>query len=150
MPERSTRAKLVAAVDKVFRGGSALGSLRELARAAGVTTGAVYSQFEDRNDLVVAAALERSSLLSTVRRGDFANVAVGRGDLLLEAIVVVRNDSRRSKVLRDGIVSSLDGDEERIAALAILLGVAALAAVGVAIDKEHLPSVATAAATNPR
>lgn len=140
--ESATRAKLIGAVEKVFHRGGHAKSLRELARLAGVTTGAVYSQFEDRSDLFVAAALERSPLLAALRQGASLDLgtALRRGDLLLDAVVLVRSEPRRSKTLREGIKDAVGGDEDRLATLTVLLGAAALASVGVAVDQERLLS----------
>jgi AcrR family transcriptional regulator len=65
----STRDALVAAAVTSARAGQDL-SLQRLARSAGLTTGAVYSQFSGRAELVVEAAFAEggSYLVESVRR----------------------------------------------------------------------------------
>jgi AcrR family transcriptional regulator len=57
-----TRTKLLDAAAELFsRDGIAAVSLDEIARHAGVTKGSIYGNFENKDDLVVAVAIERTA-----------------------------------------------------------------------------------------
>lgn len=59
------RTALVAlALDRVRRGGAESFSLREAARDAGVTSGAAYKHFADKDELLAAVAAEALTLLA--------------------------------------------------------------------------------------
>jgi len=60
-----TRARLIEAADILFRAkGVGAVSLQQIAAHAGVTTGAIYGNFADKDDLVLAVATEKSLKLN--------------------------------------------------------------------------------------
>jgi TetR/AcrR family transcriptional regulator, repressor for uid operon len=123
------RARLIDAANEVFaeRGYDGAG-VHEIARRAGLTTGAIYSRFRGKNDLLleaidesVPAEIER--LLSGQVEADAASIITQLGShlvddgwsssVLLEAIVA----SRREDGLAERLSSRLDDDSRRLAKL---------------------------------
>lgn len=123
------RGRLIDAANEVFaeRGYDGAG-VHEIARRAGLTTGAIYSRFRGKNDLLleaidesVPAEIER--LLSGQVEADAASIIAqlgshlvdegGASSVLLEAIVA----SRREEGLAERLSSRLDDDSRRLAKL---------------------------------
>src|SRR4051794_40362771 len=135
-PDLSTRDRLVAAAAEVFaeRGYDAT-RVQEVARRAGLTTGAIYGNFRGKADLLLAA-IETTSLDSlfaahadgldaaeTLRRAGRHLVTKDARDaraLLFEAFVAARRDPEVASLLRTrvldrnrllaGLVADLDTD----------------------------------------
>lgn len=107
-PADTRRALLDATIDLLAERGVRGLRVSEVARRAGVSTGAIYSQFESKTALVMAAVRDRTPLVIAehVASGDHASVlelfaAVARslperaadiGPLLLEVVVSAARD----------------------------------------------------------
>src|SRR5215471_9047756 len=117
VPDPSTRERLLAAAVEVFvEQGYEGARLQDIARAAGLTTGAVYANFRGKSELLFAAIgaraeLEMDALLAeTETRGPRALLEV-LGDrlvaerrqppLLVDAIAAARRDPALAAGLRD-------------------------------------------------
>ncbi len=60
--EPSTRERLVAAAIEVFvEQGYEQARVQDIARAAGLTTGAIYANFRDKRELLLAAIADRTA-----------------------------------------------------------------------------------------
>jgi AcrR family transcriptional regulator len=91
-----TRARLLAAAERVFfERGFHAASLEAVAEEAGLTKGAVYSQFESKADLFLAFQEERNE--QTVRRTGAWFAALGPGDRPVDLVI----DYWREKLLHD-------------------------------------------------
>jgi AcrR family transcriptional regulator len=91
-----TRARLLAAAERVFfERGFHAASLEAVAEEAGLTKGAVYSQFESKADLFLAFQEERNE--QTVRRTAEWFRALGPGDRPVDLVI----DYWREKLLHD-------------------------------------------------
>jgi TetR/AcrR family transcriptional repressor of uid operon len=121
-----TARRLVAAAVEVFaeKGYDGAG-VAEIARRAGLTTGAIYSRFSGKAELL-AAAVQRSvpeqfealfaESVQAGRATDLLQAAgahlVGRPpcptDLLLEAVVAARRDPEVAAVVRDALAARRD------------------------------------------
>lgn len=61
-PERTTRERLVAAAIEVFlEQGYERARVQDIARAAGLTTGAIYANYRDKSELLLAAITGKSA-----------------------------------------------------------------------------------------
>jgi AcrR family transcriptional regulator len=123
--DTSTRDRLLsAAVDVFVEHGYEGARLQDIARAAGLTTGAVYANFRGKDELLFAAIgaradIEMDSLLEEVRDrtprallellGDRLMAARSQPPLLIDAIAAARRDEELAAVLR----ARLD-DRERL------------------------------------
>ena len=128
-PSPSTRERLLAAAIEVFRAeGYERARVQDIARAAGMTTGAIYGNYRDKAELLLAAiaagsAAEVESLLEAGSELSSREVlaALGRriqqptGDrpLLLDAVVASRRDGELAQLVRDALARR----SERFAAL---------------------------------
>jgi len=117
--ETSTRGRLLAAALDVFRSeGYERARVQDIARAAGMTTGAIYGNYRDKAELLLAAmatgsAAEVESLLeSDAALGPRAVLAeLGRRmqqptqdrPLLLDAVVASRRDPELARLVRDAL-----------------------------------------------
>ncbi|MGZ4733963.1 MAG: TetR/AcrR family transcriptional regulator [Acidimicrobiia bacterium] len=113
--EPTTRDRLVAAAIKVFvEQGYEQARVQDIARAAGLTTGAIYANFRDKRELLLAAIAHRSA--AEVETLLHAAETTPPRDLLaaLGSRVAFRDDDR--PLLLDAVVAS-----ERDPALAALL-----------------------------
>jgi AcrR family transcriptional regulator len=103
-PEPSTRDRLVAAAIQVFvEQGYERARVQDIARAAGLTTGAIYANFRDKQELLLAAIASRfESEVETMF--DAAGTTPPR-DLLavLGARIAFRDDDR--PLLLDAVVA---------------------------------------------
>jgi AcrR family transcriptional regulator len=115
----STRERLLAAAIEVFRAeGYERARVQDIARAAGMTTGAIYGNYRDKAELLLAAmaagsAAEVESLLEAGSELSSREVltALGRrmqqptGDrpLILDAVVAARRDSELAQLVRDAL-----------------------------------------------
>jgi AcrR family transcriptional regulator len=112
----TTRERLVAAAIEVFRQqGYERARVQDIARTAGLTTGAIYANFRDKAELLLAAiagksAAEVETLLQATgtRPRDVlaelgARMAVRQHDrpLLIEAVVASQRDPALAVLLRD-------------------------------------------------
>jgi AcrR family transcriptional regulator len=115
--EPTTRERLVAAAIEVFAAqGYELARVQDIARAAGLTTGAIYANFRDKRELLVAAMAERCTtevvtmldaagdipprdLLAAL--GSRVPFRDGHRLLLLDAVVASERDPALAEVLRD-------------------------------------------------
>jgi AcrR family transcriptional regulator len=125
----STRERLVEAAQEVFRAeGYERARVQDIARAAGMTTGAIYGNYRDKAELLLAAmaagsAAEVESLLEADSGLSPRDVlaALGRrmqqptGDrpLLLDAVVSARRDPALAELVRGALARR----SERFAAL---------------------------------
>jgi AcrR family transcriptional regulator len=111
-PARSTRDRLVAAAIRVFvEQGYERARVQDIARAAGLTTGAIYANFRDKQELLLAAIASRfESEVETMF--DAAETTPPR-DLLavLGARVAFRDDDR--PLLLDAVVAGERDDALR-------------------------------------
>lgn len=122
------RARLIEAATEVFaeRGYDGAG-VHEIARRAGLTTGAIYSRFRGKDDLLLCAIdasvpEEIDQLLSGQVDSDATSIIAQLGShlvddchsderpVLLEAIVA----SRREEALRERLIGRLDEDRRRL------------------------------------
>lgn len=118
----STRARLVEAAAEVFaEQGYDRTRVQEIARRAGLTTGAIYANFEGKTELLAqaisfASTPELDRLISTGSgAGSAANVLIAVGEelasgaprpgsvLLFEAFAAARRDPDVAEALRNGI-----------------------------------------------
>jgi AcrR family transcriptional regulator len=117
--EPSTRDRLVAAAIEVFVAqGYEQARVQDIARAAGLTTGAIYANFRDKRELLLAAIADRSAaevetllhaaantpprdLLATLG----SRIAFRENDrpLLLDAVVASERDGALADLLRDAL-----------------------------------------------
>lgn len=127
--ERSTRERLVAAAIEVFREqGYEQARVQDIARAAGLTTGAIYANFRDKAELLLAAIAQSShaeveTLLQAGATGHSRDALAELGSrmvlrehdrpLLLDAVVA----SRRDPALADHLRDLLAGRHDRFADL---------------------------------
>ncbi|MFM8236762.1 MAG: TetR family transcriptional regulator [Actinomycetota bacterium] len=128
--EATTRERLLDAAAAVFETRGYEGArLQDIARAAGLTTGAVYANFRGKDELLVAAigaraGLELDGLLTGVSArelpallealaGRFADPA-GPHPLLVDAVAASRRDPGLAATLRSDVV----GREDLLAGLA--------------------------------
>jgi AcrR family transcriptional regulator len=125
----STRERLVAAAIEVFQEqGYEQARVQEIARAAGLTTGAIYGNFRDKAELLLAAiatrsAIEVGTLLQAVETNPSRAALVDLGTrmafrehdrpLLLDAVVA----SRRDPALADHLRESVEARHRRFADL---------------------------------
>jgi AcrR family transcriptional regulator len=99
-----TRERLIEAAARVFaEKGFATTSLDEVAEAAGLTKGAVYSNFENKEDLVAAVLKAHQDRLSGIR-----DVATAAGTLEEQQEVAARLFSESVAEERDAWLLSLD------------------------------------------
>jgi AcrR family transcriptional regulator len=121
VPDSSTRDRLLAAAVEVFvEQGYEGARLQDIARAAGLTTGAVYANFRGKSELLFAAIgaradLEMDALLAETETRDPRALLEVLGDrlvaerrqppLLLDAIAAARRDP----ALAAGMRERLDG-----------------------------------------
>jgi AcrR family transcriptional regulator len=127
--EPSTRDRLLAAaVEVFFEQGYEQARVQDIARTAGLTTGAIYGNFRDKSELLLAAIAARSaqevgSLLEAVESNPTRDSIVDLGTrmafrthdrpLLLDAVVAARRDPALAEHLRD----TLDSRHHRFAGL---------------------------------
>jgi AcrR family transcriptional regulator len=111
-PARSTRDRLVAAAIRVFvEQGYERARVQDIARAAGLTTGAIYANFRDKQELLLAAIASRfESEVETMF--DAAGTTPPR-DLLafLGSRIAFRDDDR--PLLLDAVVAGERDDALR-------------------------------------
>jgi TetR/AcrR family transcriptional repressor of uid operon len=125
VPDRTsddTARRLVAAAAEVFaEKGYDRAAVAEIARRAGLTTGAIYSRFSGKAELLAAAVQDsvpeqfRSLFAESVQAGRAPDILrtvgehlisrppVGQTDLLLEAVVAARRDPEVAAVVRDAL-----------------------------------------------
>jgi AcrR family transcriptional regulator len=129
LPTASTRDRLLAAAIEVFVDQGYEGArLQDIARAAGLTTGAVYANFRGKDDLLfdaigARAHAEMDALLAEARRRDVRELLELLGDqlvrdraqppLLVDAIAAARRDDELAAALRTRVA----GRERTIAEL---------------------------------
>lgn len=127
--EPSTRDRLIAAAVEVFlEQGYEQARVQDIARAAGLTTGAIYANFRDKAELLLAAianrsAIEVGTLLEAAESNPSRAAVVDLGTrmafrthdrpLLLDAVVA----SRRDPALADHLREILGTRHGRFAAL---------------------------------
>jgi len=123
----STRERLLAAAVEVFvEQGYEGARLQDIARAAGLTTGAVYANFRGKDELLFAAigaraGVEMDALLAAVQGREPRELLGMLGDqlvqtrrqppLLIDAIAAARRDDQLAGALRDRL-----GARERVLA----------------------------------
>lgn len=115
-PEPTTRERLVAAAIKVFlEQGYEKARVQDIARAAGLTTGAIYANYRDKSELLLAAiagksAAEVETLLQATGsrpRDVFAELGSRmtfrehERPLLIDAVVASQRDPALAVLLRD-------------------------------------------------
>ena len=99
-----TRERLIEAAARVFaEKGFAATSLDEVADAAGLTKGAVYSNFENKEDLVRVVLKAHQDRLTGI-----SDIATGSGTLEEQQAVAARLFSERIAQERDAFLLSLD------------------------------------------
>jgi AcrR family transcriptional regulator len=119
--ETSTRDRLVAAAIEVFlEQGYEQARVQDIARAAGLTTGAIYGNFRDKAELLLAAiaarsAIEVGTLLQAAEENPSHDALVDLGTrmafrqhdrpLLLDAVVASRRDPALAEHLREIITA---------------------------------------------
>lgn len=117
VPDSSTRDRLLAAAVEVFvEQGYDGARLQDIARAAGLTTGAVYANFRGKSELLFAAIgaradLEMDALLEATETHDPRALLEVLGDrlvaerrqppLLVDAIAAARRDPALAEGMRD-------------------------------------------------
>jgi AcrR family transcriptional regulator len=117
--EPSTRDRLIAAAIDVFvEQGYEQARVQDIARAAGLTTGAIYGNFRDKAELLLAAIANRSAvevgtLLQAAESNPSRDSLVDLGEriafrkhsrpLLLDAVVAARRDPALAGHLRKQI-----------------------------------------------
>jgi AcrR family transcriptional regulator len=127
--EPTTRDRLVAAAIQVFVDqGYEQARVQDIARTAGLTTGAIYANFRDKRELLLAAIAARSAtevetLLQAVGNSPPRDLLAALGarmalrdvdrPLLLDAVVASERDPALAALLRD----ALDARHSRIAGL---------------------------------
>jgi AcrR family transcriptional regulator len=115
--DTSTRDRLLAAAVEVFvEQGYEGARLQDIARAAGLTTGAVYANFRGKDELLFAAIgaradVEMDSLLAEAQEreprallellGDRLMAPRRQPPLLIDAIAAARRDDELAQALRD-------------------------------------------------
>jgi AcrR family transcriptional regulator len=125
----STRDRLLAAAVEVFvEQGFESARLQDIARAAGLTTGAIYANFRGKGDLLfdamgVRADAEMDGILAEARGREIRELLEVLGDmlvrpreqppLLIDAVAAARRDEELAGALRD----RLDERETAIAEL---------------------------------
>ncbi|HYL50906.1 MAG TPA: TetR family transcriptional regulator [Acidimicrobiia bacterium] len=113
----STRERLIAAAIEVFRSDGYEGArVQDVARAAGMTTGAIYANYRGKADLLFDAIADRTdteldSLLESTTAHETRELLGVLGDrlvqprreppLLLEAIVAARRDGTLRELLHE-------------------------------------------------
>jgi TetR/AcrR family transcriptional regulator, repressor for uid operon len=125
LPDRTTddtAQRLVSAAAEVFaEKGYDGAAVAEIARRAGLTTGAIYSRFSGKAELLAAAVQDsvpeqfRVLFAESVQAGRATDIlqavgtnlvscpSTGRTDLLLEAVVAGRRDPEVAAVVRDAL-----------------------------------------------
>ncbi|MCA1843500.1 MAG: TetR/AcrR family transcriptional regulator [Actinobacteria bacterium] len=117
--DQSTRERLLAAATAVFAEQGYDGArVQEIARRAGLTTGAIYGRFRDKAELLMEAISARSAdeldelitpdrparsardVLSAMGRELMAAPPTERGALLIEALVAARRDGDVAAMVR--------------------------------------------------
>jgi len=139
MSGKDTRQALISAAVKAVRSGGTVPSLQQLARAAGLTTGAVYSQFGNRALLLLEVAFTDgvSSVVNSVEQVQtFSRLqsAIPAGaslDPLVVAIVEAANEPSAASVAAARIQELFSGDRQREGRLSIALAHALLAPLAV-------------------
>jgi AcrR family transcriptional regulator len=120
MPAGDTRQALLgAAIAEARTGGDV--SLQRLVRRAGLTTGAVYSQFSGRGELLVEAAFSPggSAVIDALRRRSSTRAllravrAEAGIDPLVVALVDARGDDLALDVARARLVALCDDDAQQ-------------------------------------
>jgi AcrR family transcriptional regulator len=122
--ERTTRDRLVAAAIEVFvEQGYEQARVQDIARAAGLTTGAIYANFRDKRELLLAAIAHRSAaevetLLQAAANTPPRDLLAALGShiafhehdrpLLLDAVVASERDADLAVLLRDAITQRHD------------------------------------------
>jgi len=117
----STRERLLAAAVEVFvEQGYEGARLQDIARAAGLTTGAVYANFRGKDELLFAAigaraGVEMDSLMASARSteprallellGDHIVRAHRQPPLLIDAIAAGRRDAQLAGALRERLAA---------------------------------------------
>lgn len=117
----STRERLIEAATEVFSEQGYDGArVQDIARRAGLTTGAIYSRFRDKAELLLeaiqrtsgadlaellqAGALPRTDdLLTAIGRSLITSGASTKDALLLEALVAGRRDPEASEMIRTNL-----------------------------------------------
>jgi TetR/AcrR family transcriptional regulator, repressor for uid operon len=120
--ETSTRQRLLDAATAVFAESGYEGArVQEIARRAGLTTGAIYGRFRDKADLLMEAIGARSAdelddlispvgavpsageILVAMGRELMAGPASDKGALLIEALVAARRDPELSSMVKGNL-----------------------------------------------
>jgi AcrR family transcriptional regulator len=117
--EATTRERLVAAAIQVFvEQGYEQARVQDIARAAGLTTGAIYANFRDKRELLLAAIADRSAaevetLLQAAGSTPPRDLLAALGSrmafrdddrpLLLDAVVASERDPELAALLRDAL-----------------------------------------------
>ncbi|HEY3724812.1 MAG TPA: TetR/AcrR family transcriptional regulator [Acidimicrobiia bacterium] len=117
--EASTRDRLVTAAIEVFVDqGYEQARVQDIARAAGLTTGAIYANFRDKRELLLAAIADRSAaevetLLQAAANTPPRDLLAALGSriafrendrpLLLDAVVASERDADLAVLLRDAL-----------------------------------------------
>jgi AcrR family transcriptional regulator len=117
--EPSTRQRLVTAAIQVFvEQGYEKARVQDIARAAGLTTGAIYANFRDKRELLLAAIADRSAaevetLLHAAGNTPPRDLLAALGSrmafretdrpLLLDAVVASERDPALAELLRDSL-----------------------------------------------
>jgi AcrR family transcriptional regulator len=120
----STRDRLVAAAIEVFVDqGYEQARVQDIARAAGLTTGAIYANFRDKRELLLAAIADRSAaevetLLQAAANTPPRDLLAALGSripfrehdrpLLLDAVVASERDADLAVLLRDALAQRHD------------------------------------------
>src|SRR5438477_13073708 len=113
----NTRERLIAAAVEVFvEQGYEGARVQDIARAAGLTTGAIYANFRGKSELLfdaigVRADAEMDQMLTEARRRDVRELLELLGDrlvrpredvpLLIDAVAAARRDDELAGTLRD-------------------------------------------------
>ncbi len=121
LPDPSTRDRLLAAAVEVFvEQGYEGARLHDIARAAGLTTGAIYANFRDKGELLFAAigarvGVEMDSLLADAAEREPRAFLELLGDrlvrpqltppLLIDAIAAARRDDELASALRERLAA---------------------------------------------
>ena len=117
VPTVSSRDRLLAAAVEVFvEQGYEGARVQDIARAAGLTTGAIYANFRGKSELLfdaigVRADAEMDQMLTEARRRDVRELLELLGDrlvrpregvpLLIDAVAAARRDDELAGALRD-------------------------------------------------
>jgi AcrR family transcriptional regulator len=117
-PEETTRDRLIAAAIEVFEAQGYEGArVQDIARAAGMTTGAIYANYRDKRELLFAAMGTRVRLeVDDLAQGGGRDARAileqlganlpqrgGGPSLLLDAMAAARRDPELAAVLRAGL-----------------------------------------------